>query len=736
MRHRRTVFSLLALAAVLAVCGARSEDFAVPSAEQALDKLKALAAATASKNSNVFVWIKVFGKQQKVNLKKADAETFTVLLQGNPFDQKWRKTPPEDILQIGKGCVAADSAGALVVADYCLAANQRDAADEMLTLAAQGGKIPGDEIALRTKALAKLKGGGAAKAEANPAAAPGDKTESKTAAPSKGPAKLDKAGALKEAADFSLAGMHRRFGPDYAFYHPGSSEKFPDIYLAPEKEEKNRKYQIGGPWTKDAGDYSSTQGQVLYVPDGGFGVDRVTIIEMSHNCFTEKPLPPWWGGFRPEPASAGWLKAAGGNPGMPVGMARGMLNWSNSGVAVFSSGLVCVAGTCTAKGAEPSLQLPRTKIPTAVSVTPKNEFALITVCDTEKMQGQLAVIALESSAKKSGFFHEWHDDHPGLPNVAVYTKMKLLGYVDLPGIVVPTGICAVGNYSGGRLSGPDGNIGVLSQMDLGRQGTRDGFYKGNNAGYASSAGYAAVIARHEDKVAFVDLQPLFERFREMYFTTEENYKKTREAGPEPKQWPYTFETEPAMKPAVTAVQPIPQPTAVLCSIGGGKNARAFVATQDGKIGIFKIGGLATEEPVGPQDITCIGAVQVGRNPCCLAYQKHSNDTFIAVSRGDREISWVKYTDKGAEVVRKLRDARLIDPVWVEVADTHGIETALITVADFKGRKIINYRYSPVVFATQGGARFGLGPEGKDEYECGGVMDFPGSPFVISATNVN
>jgi len=82
-------------------------------------------------------------------------------------------------------------------------------------------------------------------------------------------------------------------------------------------------------------------------------------------------------------------------------------------------GLVGVAGTCTAKSADPTFQFPRTKVPTAICVTPKNEFALITVVDTEKMQGQVAVIALESSAKKTGFFHGWHDEHPGLPNVAV-----------------------------------------------------------------------------------------------------------------------------------------------------------------------------------------------------------------------------------------------------------------------------------------------------------------------------
>ncbi|MCY3024346.1 MAG: hypothetical protein NTW87_35670, partial [Planctomycetota bacterium] len=470
--------------------------------------------------------------------------------------------------------------------------------------------------------------------------------------------------------------------------------------------------------------------------DSGFGVDRVTILEMSNNCFSEKPEPPWWGGFRPEPAAKHWQQAAGGNPGAPVFMARGMGTWSNCGVILFSSGLVGTAGTCTGKGSDPTAVLPRSKIPTAISVTNRNEFALITVCDTEQMKGQVAVLALESSAKKTGFAHEWHEDYPCLPNVAVFTRVKLLGFVDLPGIVAPTGICAVGNATTARLNGPDGNQAMLSQFDLTKQGTRDGFSKGSNAQYSSSTGFAVVIARHEDKVAFLDLQPLFQRVREMYFTTDENYQKTRDLGPGPKQWPPTFEGDPAWKLPVVAVLDQPEPTAVIASMEGGKKARAFVASLDGRIGIYHVGGLATEEPAQATDIKCTGTVQVGRNPVCLAYQKHSHDTLIAVSRGDREIAWVKYSEKDAQVTRRLKDARLLDPVHVEVADTHGIETALLTVADFRGRKIINYRCGQLLFATQGGAKFGMGPDGKDEFECGGFLEFPGSPFCISATNVN
>jgi hypothetical protein len=543
---------------------------------------------------------------------------------------------------------------------------------------------------------------------------------------------------LRELRDFSLAGMNRRLGPDYAFYHrQGQEEKLPEIWMPPTKKEPGgRPYQIGGPWSKQAGDFSSTQGQILHVPDSGVGVDRVTIIEWSNGCFSEKPEPPWWGGFRPEPAVKVWQQAAGGAPGAPVAMARGMGSWANGGVIVFSSGLVGTAGTCTGRGSDPTFQFPRHKIPTAVSVTNKNEFALVTVCDTEQKKGQVAVLAMESSGKKSRFAHEWREDHPCLPNVAVFTRIKLLGYIDLPGMEFPTGVCAVGNHAGGRVNSLSGHAGMLSEFDLSKQSFRDMFLKGSNAQYPSSAGFAVVISRYGGKAAFIDLQPLFQRVREMYFTTEENYLKTRDSGPEPRQWPYTFEADPTWKPAVVKVVDVPQPTAVIASMAGGKNARAFVASMDGNVSIYAVGGLGTEEAAAPQDITRVGAVQVGRNPTCLAYQKYASDTIIAVSRADRELAWIKCSQQDAKVIRRLRDARLLDPVFAEVSDTHGIETPLLTVADFKGRKIINYRYGVLVFATQGGARFGMGPDGKDEFECGGILEFPGAPFCISATNVN
>ena len=552
---------------------------------------------------------------------------------------------------------------------------------------------------------------------------------------------LDRAAIEKELTDFSLDGMDRRLGPDYAFYHrQGPQEQFPEVWMPPAKQDPGgRPYQIGGPWTKAAGDYSSTQGQILYVPDRGFfPVDRVTIIEWAHGCFAEAPLAPWHGGFRPEPASKKWMQAApGGEVGMPIAMARGMGYWANNGLAIFSSGLVAAGGTVTARGLEPTGQFPPNKRPTAISITNKSEFALVTLYDTEKRAGQVAVLSLGVNGKKTGFVHEWQDEHAwSLPSVGLFSEMKLLGYIDLPGIEFPTAVCAVGNDMNNRMNGRDGNAGLLREYDLAKQADRDVFLKGSNTRYGSTAGFAVVIGKYDNKAAFIDLQPLFQKVREMYFTTQENYDKTRDSGPEPKQWPYTFEADPAWKPPVVKVVDVPRPTAVIASLAGGAKARALVASEDGKVGVYTVGGLATDAPAAPAEITRAAEAVVGRNPTCLAYQKYTSDTIIAISRGDREIAWIKYSEKDAGVFRRLRDARLLDPVFVEVSDTHGIQTPLLTVADFKGRKILNYRYGTLVFATQGGAKFGMGPDGTAEFECGGVLEFPGSPFCISATNVN
>lgn len=550
-------------------------------------------------------------------------------------------------------------------------------------------------------------------------------------------ADLDRDAVRRDLQDFSRAGMNKRLGPDYAFYHGSTTESFPNIYMPSTKQDVGgRPYQIGGPWSIDPGDYSSTQGQILYSPDAGqFGVDRVNILEWANYTFSERPMPPWWGGFRPDPISTKWNAVTGNNPGVPVAMARGMGSWANCGVIVFSSGLVGSMGTATGYGSNPWLKLPPEKVPTAISVTPKNEFALITVCDVRTRKGQIAVIALQGGNEPI-FVHDWQGRYPCAPNHAWQTDMKLLGFIDIPGLEFPTGISAVGNHEGIRLNGLDGNVVMFNSIDLTQQAYRDLFRTGYNWDYAQTAGFAVVISKSENKAAFIDLQPLFERVHERYFTTPENYQKTRNLGIASTQWPPTFDADPAWRPRVVKVIDVPQPTAVLASMSGDANARVYIASQDGAVGLYKVGGLSTTASADPSQIQRLSEVRVGRNPTCLAYIKGNRNTVLAVSRGDREIAWITNSAGGPSVFKRLRDSRLVDPVFVEHADTHGVETSLITVADFNGRKIVNYRWTPVVYATQGGAVFGIGQNGNDEFECGGTLDFPGTPFCISASNVN
>lgn len=541
---------------------------------------------------------------------------------------------------------------------------------------------------------------------------------------------------LRDVTDVSIGGWHRRLGPDYAAANPSAADrkKPPLLYQPPSKpcpwarNNGGMTYEIGGPPVKEAGDYSSTQAQVLYATEsGGSGLDRVLILDMQNKCFSEKPEPPWWGGFRPEPAVLEWREKKGATPGGPVGISRGMATWSNHAVIVFRNGLVATAGTATSQGTHPTFQFPPDKVPTAVAVTSRNEMALITVFDTRQKKGQLAVIALESHAPN--FAHDWHQRYPLLPSVASYSDMKLLGYVDLP-IRAPSAVSGGGNSGGGWLHSSNGGNALPKDIDLANPDLRASFIKGNNDGWMSTSGFAVVLSRAENKAVFVDLSPLFAGVRQAYCGSNEGWVKTRDLGPKPKQWPWTFEAEPSLKPVVLGSVDVPKPSAVYARTTGGEHARAFIGCQDGTL----IGFRLTAE--GPQPA---GRMTVGKNPVWIAHKGSPGgaDTgFIVVSRGDRALQWVKFTKDQGAITRELRDERMIDPVYAEIADTHGIETQLVTVADFKGRRIINYRTSPVVFATNGGARYGCGPKGMDEFECGGVMPFPGNPLAVCGTNVN
>ena len=179
---------------------------------------------------------------------------------------------------------------------------------------------------------------------------------------------------------------------------------------------------------------------------------------------------------------------------------------------------------------------------------------------------------------------------------------------------------------------------------------------------------------------------------------------------------------------------------------------ALIATRDGVLTSYAVAGLLDGSGVTPADIHAVGTVRVGQNPTAMTYRKmHADGTdpfsgnpdpvttseVIVAARGDREIDFVKLDGVGATgtVYQRLTDATLVDPVAVEDSDTHGTESYVLSVADYGGKQIVNYRFGPVILHTNGGARYDMGADGKATFELGGTFAVAGHPFSFSSANV-
>lgn len=556
------------------------------------------------------------------------------------------------------------------------------------------------------------------------------------------------------AQNYSLAsGMAYRYGAASTV----NNSDLPTQYQPSDKHFNNRgnpewDYQVGGPQDQSLNDFSANEGQILHVADKStdVGVDIVVQILMSEGTFSEKPQLPWvyYGGGHPDPDASQYAGINGGALRQPtaIGRSYGFATWASNGLVAFQSGLIAAFGTNTSRGSV-SVKLPANKVPTAVAVTSNNEFALVTVWDTDALKGQVAVLAL---ATGNNFWGDWMAPYPGLRNHGLFTFMKLLGYVDLPGVTQPTEISAstdfaasLDSYQGWMLS-PDGSNGryMEEKLTLSNETNRQSFVNGSNTPRYSKSGFAVVISKAEKKAVFLDLKPLFDQVRTMYFTTRSNFDQTQNMGQQPNQWPFAFSVTPSAAPVVAKTVSLAQaPTAVRTSVRPGIN-QAYVATQDGTLHLFSVGGYGTSSGGTPAAIAEVGSVAVGANPTSIAYVK---DKFLAPStigsqlivavRGERAIKWVNLNGTSASVFKTLRDTRLVDPVWVEDNDNHGTASSEVTVSDYTGKQVINYRYGPVIFHTNGNSVYGMGANGQAEFEYGGAYPVAGYPFQVSGTNV-
>ena len=372
----------------------------------------------------------------------------------------------------------------------------------------------------------------------------------------------------------------------------------------------------------------------------------------------------------------------------------------------------------------PGVQLPPGKIPMALAVTPCGEFLLAAVWDVINHKGQLAVIAVQGRVRCSettnldwnGYF-EGGTYLYGFPTWPNTKALKLLGFVDLP-IAAPSAIKA-GTSMGWQNNGRgepnvNANLGEL----LNNQSERDVWNNSDPTVYPSykttaHAGYGIVASRSESKLVFIDLKPLFQYYRDMYFTTAALYSQTTNCGPATNQWPYSFDYRPSQKPIVAYMLDAPSPTAVACGLSIGNctgcdacnstnnswkewrqtsfgGQYAYAATMDGTLLMYNVGGLIGGTVAPP---ALYKTIAIGKNPTSIENGNggvFKNDMFINC-RGDKSVYWLQ---PSGDVNYILRDSRIVDPVMVENSynGRRGVYRFYVHVVDFASEKVLTYIY--------------------------------------------
>jgi hypothetical protein len=600
---------------------------------------------------------------------------------------------------------------------------------------------------------------------------------------------VDGSGAIDAEAYKALAAQ---FGKDagiaYRYGNPAPVDNggIPTLY---QRADQTMSYhpgtwQVGGPVAGDPGLYSTNQAHVGFVADNPtlrMGVGDLQISAVDRNTFSQAPQLPWqeaaaWDGSSGRTNyNVSSYKDAGLTTGDAVAVARcgGRAGICATSLVAFNNGLIGTAGSNTANN-RGSVKLPANKVPTGMAITNMSEYALVTVWDTTAMKGQVAVISLAGLCNncdpynpnggtptgiRNGtydrwydWWHEWFGVYPGLPNMGNIAFMKVLGYIDLPGMNAPTEIAVTTGFDPFHATLPEKGGEFMGQTyspltDPSKRASFSG--SGTNANRYPKSGVAVVVSKSEKKAAFIDLKPLLSYVNGVYFGTGPT--EFTNLGQADDQWPYTFAHKPQQTPTVISTVSLDdRPTAVKTTLFGNTH-RAWIATETGSLRIYGLGDV----PAGTsaEDIVERGRVAIGKNPTSLAFSKIDPDSktidtlnqqVLVASRGDRKIQWVRFGSDGnsGSVVRTLQDSRIVDPIAVEDADNFASDNMVLSIADYAGKKVSNYRYGSVVFADRGGSWSCQPPGGCPvqptdgvNIEFGGSFAMEGKPFNIRTANV-
>ncbi|HEX3594781.1 MAG TPA: hypothetical protein VHU80_06765 [Polyangiaceae bacterium] len=560
---------------------------------------------------------------------------------------------------------------------------------------------------------------------------------------------VDREEYARQARLWDRATIDCRLGPKYADLPHSSDGELPVAYESPHMKAPNGylcpTYELSGSCSGNC-DYGSTSGQVLYAPDDarGTGVDRIQNYGYENGVICESVLTgSWLGGPHPDPGLVAWASALGRSVTVPNGFSQTEFWETNAGIMTFPDGLVGATGNQTAGDTKPHFELPPNKVPTAVAVSTYNEFAFVTVWDTDAVKGEIAVFALRAD-KPEAFSIPYF----GLPNEGGFSAIHLMGYVELPDMKTPTAIAMSGdngNTPGGHVPGfeygsqTDPTKNILTSADA-----RTALEREDGERRVAMSGQIVVLSRWENEVTFLDARPLAQFVRDVYFGPDDA-KRTAAGAKE--AWPFTFDDVPTARPIVVTTLSVPSPTVVRVGNQGNPNEqglkkplKAWVGNLDGDVRILDVSSFAYDasRPIPASTITELASVRAGSSLTSMT--RSGPDAVVVASRADRSIEWVGIAaddQKTLEIVRTLVDSRFEDPVVADLSDRGPV----VTVGDFTGKKLLNYRYGPT--EANGGkppSNYGCGPGGTESdcnsFEFGGSLAIPGTPFFVGTTNVN
>ncbi|WP_418127829.1 hypothetical protein [Variovorax sp. KK3] len=426
-------------------------------------------------------------------------------------------------------------------------------------------------------------------------------------------------------------------------------------------------------------------------------------------------------------------------------------------------------------------------VPTAVAVTGGGEFALVSGWDVPNTKGQVAVVSLGSAPQgwKPGdqrydWWHGWMDMmHPGFSDQGNYVFMKVIGYVDLPSdMKAPTGIAAttgIHPYTTMLKYDAAGHISNFQMLNSPMAANRAKMLPGGEdyERYAKG-GVVVVVSKSEKRAAFIDLAPLFKYTNDMYLGSAASNLETQNVGLAATQWPYMLADKPQAMPVVVKTATLARrPTAVWTTAtrshwskddqsrisaypfwaADPHYARAAIAVEGGELQLYSLGRYAAgHKPTtpAPTDIQQVGTVAgVGDNITHMAAAKDFpgvgdpiNDLILFTDRANRRWGWVRLSNASetastGSVLRTMEDSR-VDPIMVTMADNYSTKGNVLTVADYAGASIANYRFGDVVypdpssgFCTQAGACPTLSQLG----EFAGKLALPFRPTSVHSSNV-